>query len=173
MKVKGYRKLGAALGVSHTAAIKASKTGRIKPEPDGSWDIERCRRDLAANTHPIKSQQARAQQKNKAAPVPIAKQAGDSKESLPDAICRKETALANLREIEEATKRAELIDVSQIEQVWATVGQTIRDNLLGMPDKLTPMLAAMTDKKAIRTYLMESFRQLLTALPDEIHKRAA
>ncbi|HUT91608.1 MAG TPA: hypothetical protein VMY37_19070, partial [Thermoguttaceae bacterium] len=101
------------------------------------------------------------------------KQPRGSTEPLPEAIRRKEIALANLREIEEATKRSELIDVAEMEQAWATVGQTIRDNLLGMPDKLTPMLAAMTDKKQIRAYLMESFRQLLTALPDEIHKRAA
>ena len=161
------------LGISHVALLKAAREGRAPREPDKSFDVEKCRKALKLKTHPIKSQQARAQQKRKPEAVAPAKQVSSSKESLPDAICRKETALANLREIEEATKRAELIDVSQIEQVWATVGQTIRDNLLGMPDKLTPMLAAMTDKKAIRTYLMESFRQLLTALPGEISKRAA
>ena len=84
---------------------------------------------------------------------------------------RKEAALAELREIEIAEKRGELIDVAQMEQAWSTVGQTIRDNLLGMPDKLTPMLAAMTDKKQIRSYLMSEFQQLLTALPARICKR--
>lgn len=94
-------------------------------------------------------------------------------ETLAQANRRKEIALANLREIDEAERRAELVDVGKMEQAWSGVGQTIRDALLGLPDKMTPTLAALTDKKQIRSYLMESLRQALTALPDEIRKRAA
>jgi len=172
MKVSSFRLLGSALGVSHTAAIKAAKAGRIEREPDGSWDVEKCRKSLKLKTHPAMSKDARATKRTSGS-VPAAKSSHGSGETLADATCRKEIALANLREIEEATKRSELVDVAEMEQAWATVGQTIRDNLLGMPDKLAPMLAAMTEKKEIRTYLMAEFRQLLTALPDEIHKRAA
>ena len=154
------------------AVVKAEKSGRIEREPDGSWDVERCRASLKLKTHPMLSKEARATKRTPGS-VTDASPSHGSRESLADATGRKEIALANLREIEEATKRGELVDVAEMEQAWATVGQTIRDNLLGMPDKLAPMLAAMTEKKEIRTYLMAEFRQLLTALPDEIHKRAA
>ena len=161
------------LGISHVALLKAAREGRAPREPDKTFDVDKCRKALKLKTHPIKSKQARAQQKRATPSETETKQPRGSTEPLPEAIRRKEIALANLREIEEATKRSELIDVAEMEQAWATVGQTIRDNLLGMPDKLAPTLAAMTEKKEIRTYLMAEFRQLLTALPDEIHKRAA
>ena len=161
------------LGISHPALLRAAREGRAPREPDKTFDVTKCRKALKLKTHPIKSKQARAQQKRATPSETETKRPRGSTEPLPEAIRRKEIALANLREIEEAIKRGELVDVASMEAAWATVGQTIRDNLLGMPDKLTPMLAAMTDKKAIRTYLMEQFRQLLTALPGEISKRAA
>lgn len=41
------REIARQLGVSHTSLQKAQRTGRIVPEPDGRWDIEKVRAGLA------------------------------------------------------------------------------------------------------------------------------
>lgn len=69
----GLRAAAAALGISDVALLKAKKTGRIKTEPDGTYDVEACRVALAANSHPVQSRVARMQKRgprvdSKAAP---------------------------------------------------------------------------------------------------------
>jgi len=46
------REVARQLGVSHTSLQKARRTGRISPEPDGSWDIEKVRAGLATRAAP-------------------------------------------------------------------------------------------------------------------------
>jgi hypothetical protein len=51
-RVASQREVARRLGISHTALQKAQRSGRIAPEPDGSWDVEKVRAQLArtANT---------------------------------------------------------------------------------------------------------------------------
>ncbi|MGH6898657.1 MAG: elements of external origin [Geminicoccaceae bacterium] len=46
------RELARQLGVSETAVRRAEKAGRIKREPDGSWDLAKVRTAWAGNTDP-------------------------------------------------------------------------------------------------------------------------
>jgi hypothetical protein len=46
------RGLARQLGVSETAVRRAENAGRIKREPDGSWDVARVRAAWAGNTDP-------------------------------------------------------------------------------------------------------------------------
>jgi len=46
------RQIARQLGVSHTSLQKAHRTGRIAPEPDGRWDIEKVRAGLATRAVP-------------------------------------------------------------------------------------------------------------------------
>jgi hypothetical protein len=45
--VASQREVARRLGISHTALQQAQRSGRIAPEPDGSWDIENVRAQLA------------------------------------------------------------------------------------------------------------------------------
>jgi hypothetical protein len=51
-RVVSQREVARRLGISHTALQKAQRSGRIAPEPDGGWDVEKVRAQLArtANT---------------------------------------------------------------------------------------------------------------------------
>jgi phage terminase large subunit GpA-like protein len=42
------------LGISHTALQKAQRTGRIAPEPDGGWDVEKVWAQLARTADPAR-----------------------------------------------------------------------------------------------------------------------
>jgi hypothetical protein len=50
MRVTSNRELARQLGVSETAVRRAEKAGRIKREPDASWDLAKVRAAWAGNT---------------------------------------------------------------------------------------------------------------------------
>lgn len=53
MRVWSRRALARELGRDRRGVDRAAVEGRIQPEEDGSWDVERCRRDLAATSSRI------------------------------------------------------------------------------------------------------------------------
>src|SRR4051812_44861043 len=48
------REAAKALGLTHQALSKASKAGRITREHDGTYDVEKTRRQLAENSNALK-----------------------------------------------------------------------------------------------------------------------
>lgn len=50
--VASMREAARQLGVSHTSLQKAQRAGRIAPEPDGRWDVEKVRAGLATRAVP-------------------------------------------------------------------------------------------------------------------------
>lgn len=89
-------------------------------------------------------------------------------ETYADAQRRKESALANLRELEHRQKLGDLVDVSVEERAWAEAGQTLRDGLLAMPEKIAPILAALTDARQVRDALKAEIRSVLENLTEKI-----
>ena len=51
-RITSTREVARCLGLSHTAIQKAERAGRIGRDADGSWDLEKVRRDLAPATAP-------------------------------------------------------------------------------------------------------------------------
>ncbi len=54
-RITSAREIARRLGLSYTAIQKAEQVGRIHREPDGSWDVERVRRDMIASAVPGRS----------------------------------------------------------------------------------------------------------------------
>ncbi len=54
-RITSSRAIACEIGISHTAILKAERVGRISREADGSWDVERVRRDLVASAVPGRS----------------------------------------------------------------------------------------------------------------------
>jgi hypothetical protein len=50
MRMTSNRELARQLGVSETAVRRAEKAGRVKREPDGSWDLTKVRAAWSDNT---------------------------------------------------------------------------------------------------------------------------
>ena len=62
---------------------------------------------------------------------------------------RKETALAGLRELELRKKRGELVEVVAVQKEAFACGRQTRDAILSIPDRLSGVLVAKTDRKSV------------------------
>jgi hypothetical protein len=71
---------------------------------------------------------------------------------------RREGALAELAELELAKKRGELVERAQVESMAYGAGRMLRDAVLGLPTKLAPEFANMTDPYQIELKMRAALR---------------
>jgi phage terminase Nu1 subunit (DNA packaging protein) len=83
---------------------------------------------------------------------------------------RKETALAELRELELRRQKGELVPQASVDKEAFETGRIVRDALLRMPDRLAGLFAAETDPRKIHALMTKEIRQVLEALsqPEEV-----
>jgi phage terminase Nu1 subunit (DNA packaging protein) len=77
---------------------------------------------------------------------------------------RKELAQAQLAELDLAEKEGELIQVSTVENEAFTAGKKVKDGLSNIPDRISPLLAAESDKNVIYRMLTTEINQVLEFL---------
>lgn len=77
---------------------------------------------------------------------------------------RREGALADLAEIELEQKRGSLVERDRVESMAMAVGRTLRDTLMGLPTRLAPELAGMSDPFALEMKLRDELREVLAAM---------
>jgi hypothetical protein len=75
---------------------------------------------------------------------------------------------AKLAKLEFEERSGKLVDVEEMERAWADAGQTFRDGLLSIPERLAPVLAALSDTRQVRDQLKQEIRNVLENLPDRI-----
>jgi len=80
---------------------------------------------------------------------------------------RKELAQAQLAELDLAEKEGELIQVSTVENEAFTAGKKVKDGLSNIPDRISPLLAAESDKNKIYQMLTSEINQVLEFLVTE------
>ena len=73
---------------------------------------------------------------------------------------RREGALAEMAELELSKKRGELVDRPRVEAMAFAAGRTLRDSVLGLPTRLAPLFATMTDPFEIEVQLRNALRQV-------------
>ena len=113
-----------------------------------------------------KSDEQIAEEAAKKAPTkPVARSVPD--ETYAEAQARKETALADLRELEREEKRGNLISASDVKTAWAAHIAAVKNKLMQMPDELSDKLAAEASPVKCRQLVLEKVRGALTELTDE------
>jgi phage terminase Nu1 subunit (DNA packaging protein) len=81
-------------------------------------------------------------------------------ETFAHALCRKTIADADLKELELAKGRGEVVAVADVERSVSNVAVNLKDKLLGIPAKLTGILFGLKTKAQIRAALDAEMRQL-------------
>ena len=145
--ITSAREVARRLGLSHTAIQKAELVGRISREADGSWDVERVRRDLIASAVPGHSPLATPGDASPLGRLTLARLAL-SVEAQRLAVDEKKSLLMD---VESANKR--------IDEVAAGM----RDAVLNWPARVSGKIAAEIgrDPHLVQTILQEQMNALL------------
>ncbi|MBS0364915.1 MAG: hypothetical protein JSR67_03715 [Proteobacteria bacterium] len=132
-------------GVTPKAVRKHRDSGRIPVGEDGKFDPKAADAAWQENVRQPVGGRGRGQARRSA--------------TLSDSIARKERALADLRELELQQKSAELVEISAVRRsVLAAVGGA-RDMLLGLADRLAPVLVGRTDEREVHDLLTDEMRR--------------
>jgi phage terminase Nu1 subunit (DNA packaging protein) len=91
----------------------------------------------------------------------------DDGETEHQAKTRKEIALANLREIEEAKKRGELVSAADVESAWLGITTQIRNSILGVRSRVINRIP-IEYRKEVSPVLEDELRQVLTSVSDNV-----
>ena len=75
---------------------------------------------------------------------------------------------AKLRKLEYEARQGEMIKAEVVRRSMADAGRTIRDGILGLPDRLATVLAAESDAKKIHVTLKTELSRELEALANAI-----
>jgi hypothetical protein len=154
--VASQREVARQLGISHTALQKAVQSGRITPEPDARWDIDKTRRRLVETADPNRS--------------PLAGSA--TADGTPFArlkVAQLALTLETQRLTLDESKRR-LIDVAEADATIDEVAGAMRDALLNWPARVAGLIAAElgVDPHLLQTILQQHVTDLLTEAADRL-----
>ena len=185
--VRSGRALATALGVNEGSVRKAMKRGAVPREPDGTFDVERCRATWDAKTDPARTKVRKGAhhgaQSELDGPHVAVRTEADARKAVTlisavlqaegveaggvidfNAARTAETILrAHKRDLELKVRRGELVEIedvgAEVERDYATV----RTRLMAMPGKLAAKLVGL-DLHAIRLAILDEITEALTEL---------
>lgn len=179
---KTQKDLADALGVSAVWVSKLKTAGRIKPEDDGSWCIDAVRQQIAATADLGQSiaAETRAQARGgiSSAAATIDALSDDASMTVDDGDFdqyygedhRENFKIAQSLEKREDAAKARisrmqaaglLVEKAEVERAAYTEARVLRDRLMGLPTKISPLLAPVTDPFELERMLREALRQVL------------
>jgi hypothetical protein len=143
-------------GCAKSAVEKAIKTKRITPLPDGTIDPERANQEWAKNTfagHTHNRAQAAPAPRSSSALPPEPGPSGDPVAAYLRARAVSETFKAKVSQLEYEERAGKLIPAARAAEYAAMFSSVVKDALTAMPDRLSPMLAALDNEKAVHRML--------------------
>ncbi len=177
-------------GVSHTAVRKALASGRIALGAHGKIDAALADKQWAAATDLSKPRNSvngvpRKRRAIDAVSDPIGSTGWDSAagsaseaatprlvSSYAASRAAREAYLARLAKLEFEQKSAKLVDADEVRAQIFALGRRIRDTLLGIPDRLAPVLAGQADPaeihRTLSAELVASLAELSVASPIQV-----
>lgn len=179
LTIRGYAR---HRGVSHTAVRKAITTGRIVVGTDGKIDAAVADREWAASTDLAKPRNSvtgspKRRRAPGAPPEPLgaAETPQDSNgqgngdaarlvSSYAGSRAAREGYLARLAKLEYEERSGKLVDADQVRAQLFALSRRTRDRLLGVADRLAPVLAGESDAAVIHRLLSEEIALGLSEL---------
>ncbi len=177
-RVASQREVARRLGVSHTALQKAQRAGRIAPEPDGGWDVEKVRARLAESSDPTRKTAAftAALPPRPAAPAAAPLAPAASPDPLPraaqntfhDARTANEVLKAQERRLRLDERKGKLVDKARALLLVHRLAKEERDAILAWPARVAAEMAAElgVDAHRLQTMMDARLREHLAARHD-------
>ena len=174
----GTGELAKRLGISRQRISDLAKEKKLTRESDGLWNVSRVRQELARNLDPQQQKRARVDVQPTPlpahAPMPPAVEAsgdglgltGSTHEMFNRARAAKEIAIAKERQLDLRRRQGELLEASEVEQVWTEALTSFKNRLLSLPDKLAPRMAACSNVLECRAMIDQEVRKVLSALSE-------
>lgn len=171
-------------GVSHKAVQKAIAGGRLTGAVDaaGRVDVAAADRAWAANTDVTKPRNSvsgnpKLRRRPGGPPLPARSRAesdpgldpglGVTDRGYTAARAMREAFAAKTAKLEYERLAGKLVDVDTVRREAFEVGRRVRDAILSLPDRLSPILAGLTDVNDIHRVLTTELRAALEALSHE------
>ena len=178
-RVASQREVARRLGVSHTALQKAQRAGRIAPEADGAWDVEKVRAHLADSSDPVRKTATLAPvppaTPRPAVPPPVAAVPPPA-DPLPraaqntfhDARTANEVLKAQERRLRLDERKGKLVDKARALLLVHRLAKEERDAILAWPARVAAEMAAElgVDVHRLQTMMDSRLREHLTARHD-------
>jgi len=79
---------------------------------------------------------------------------------------RKEHYNAEIARLQALKEREDLVPTADVKRQAFSLGRQIRDNVMGIPDRVAPLLAAAQDSREVHRLLTEELRTALRVLAD-------
>jgi hypothetical protein len=179
-RVASQREVARRLGVSHTALQKAQRAGRIAPEADGAWDIEKVRARLADSSDPVRKTAALAPTSpaapRVAAPPPAVATLPQAADPLPraaqntfhDARTANEVLKAQERRLRLDERKGKLVEKARALLLVHRLAKEERDAILAWPARVSAEMAAElgVDAHRLQTMMDTRLRAHLAARHD-------
>ena len=148
-------------GCSLTAVQKAIASKRITPNADGTIDPERANQEWAKNTFAGKTlheaaRPAKVQPRTPAHPSavsPSAEVTNDPVAAYLRARAVSETFKAKIAQMEYEERAGKLMQATKAGEYAMQFSAIVSDALSAWPDRLTPLVAATTDERAVHKIL--------------------
>ena len=145
------RKARGLIGGSRQAVHKAIKTGRIAMV-DGKIDAAKADRAWSGNTSTVQQERGAGGGVRSSAEAVGATQGeaveGEGERYI-DARARKETAQADMAEIEAAKLRGEVASVEDFEKFWSDLAASFRARLMTLAPTVAPLVVGKTLPEAM------------------------
>ncbi|HYZ32760.1 MAG TPA: elements of external origin [Crenalkalicoccus sp.] len=178
-RVASQREVARRLGVSHTALQKAQRAGRIAPEADGRWDVEKVRARLSESSDPTRKTatlSALPAAVPRPAVTPPAAAAPPAADPLPraagstfhDARTANEVLKAQERRLRLDERKGKLVDKARALLLVHRLAKEERDAILAWPARVAAELAAElgVDAHRLQTMMDTRLREHLAARHD-------
>ncbi len=168
-RVASQREVARRLGISHTALQKAQRAGRIAPEADGAWDVEKVRAGLAESSDPVRKTATLAPAPPAAprppVPPPVAAVPPPA-DPLPraaqntfhDARTANEVLKAQERRLRLDERKGKLVDKARALLLVHRLAKEERDAILAWPARVAAEMAAELGVDAHRLQTMMDTR---------------
>jgi len=167
VRIKTLTKLAKHIGFAHTSLHKAKRAGRITPEEDGSWDVQKVLKQLGETSLPDRKTAAFSTRpsKQEEAEVP-------ADTSIPrtfhDARTANEVLKAQERRLKLDERRGKLVDKARAMMLVHRLAKEERDAILAWPARVAAEIAAElgVDAHRLQTMLDQRLREHLAMRHD-------